>query len=557
MKSKELLDMARGITRAPLVLKNARIVNVFTEEIIYGDIAICDGIIVGWGSYKGVIEREMEGSYVCPGFIDSHLHFESTLVTPNKLVDQAIRWGTTTFIADPHESANVSGCAGIDYILDQTENVPANVFIMLPSCVPATELDDNGFRLTADDMKVYLDHPRVLGLGEVMDYLSVVHGDSKMCDKLELFKGRVIDGHAPFLDSKDLTAYALSGIATDHECVTYEYAMEERRNGMTILIREGSAAKNLDDIIQGIILNNTDTAGFCFCTDDKHIEEIKRDGHIRFNVKRSVELGLNPIKAVKMATIQPAVCYGLKQLGAIAPGYQADLVVFDNLSDFNVEDVYYKGKRLNEIKAVKHKDCPGILKRTVNLSPVVPSDFALPLDCRQNEMPVIKIIEGQIVTRKHLLKINKSGVFHLDSELNKIAVLERHHHTGKTGVGAVLGFNISNGAIASTVSHDAHNIIVVGDNDEDMALAVNELIKKQGGYTVVYGGKIYDTLSLPVMGLMSECGHDAVNEKLKKLVAKTHQMGVPEKMDPFITLSFMALSVIPEIRITPRGVVFI
>lgn len=544
--------VARGIEKADLVLKNASVVNVFTEEIYKADIAIVDGMIAGVGEYFGKNELDMAGRYVCPGFIDSHLHLESTLVTPEELICQAAQCGTTTFIVDPHESANVSGCAGIDYILEQTQEVPANVYVMMPSCVPATNIDDNGYNLTADKMIPYLEHKRMLGLGEVMNYFAVVNSDSEMIEKLELYKSKIIDGHAPFLDPKDLSAYILAGISTDHECVDFNYAMEERRRGMTVLIREGSAAKNLEAIVKGIVENNVDTNGFCFCTDDKHIEEIRKEGHINFNIRKAVRLGLDVIKAIKIATIQAAKCYGLKGLGAIAPGYQADLVIFDDLEQLNVLGVYHKGVLLQKDKQINIKPCSDLIKNTVKLELFSKSSLKLTINC--NPYHVIEMVEGQIITKDLLVDFSKTECFEPDNTYNKIAVIERHKNTGKVGVGVVAGFGIKNGAIASSVSHDSHNIIVIGDNDDDMEIAVNELIRTQGGYTVVERGNIIGTLELPIMGLMSDAGYEVVNNTLFRLINKVHEMGVAKSMDPFITLSFMALPVIPEIRITPRGV---
>lgn len=550
-------SMARGLEPAELVLKNANVFLSHTGEFQKGDVAIADGIILGVGNYQGKTEIDLEGKYLCPGFIDSHLHLESTLVTPAELVRQAAQCGTTTFIVDPHESANVSGEEGIDYILEQTEDAPANVYVMMPSCVPATHVDDNGCTLTAGKMKNYLSHPRILGLGEVMDAPSVIHGNVSMYEKLSLFKDRVCDGHAPFLEHGDLNAYALAGISTDHECVTYEYAMEECRKGMQVLIREGSAAHNLDAIVSGIVKNHTDTSGFCFCTDDKHIEEIRREGHINYNIRRSVELGLPVEKALKMATIQAARCYGLKHLGAIAPGCQADLVVLKDLSSLAIEDVYHKGIRIIPDEKIEIKPCAPQLKNTVHLLNF--SEERLKLPFKASRAHIIQMEEGQITTKdiqEEVPFLEKDGErwFAPDDCYQKIAVIERHKHTGKVGVGIVKGFGLRNGAIASSVSHDSHNIIVIGDNDGDMALAVKELIRTQGGYTLVEKGHIYGTLPLPVMGLMSDAGYDKVNEALAYMIPKAHEMGIPEGFDPFITLSFMALPVIPEIRITPRGI---
>ena len=548
-------QMARGLEKAELVFKNGRVFSSGTGEFIEGDVAVADGIVIGVGTYEGETEIDLDGKVICPGFIDSHLHLESTLVTPGELVRQAAQCGTTTFIVDPHESANVSGTDGIDYILDQTEDAPANVYVMMPSCVPATHVDDNGCTLTAGKMKGYLDHPRILGLGEVMDAPSVINGSIAM--QLRLFQDRVKDGHAPFLAPGDLAAYVLGGIDTDHECVDYEYAMAEARNGMQVLIREGSAARNLDAIVKGIVEHHTDTSSFCFCTDDKHIEEIRKEGHINYNVKRAVQLGLPVEKALQMATIQPARCYGLYQLGMIAPGRQADFVILDNVTDLNVVDVYHCGKRVIRDEKVEVKPCPPHLKNTVHVSGF--SEERLKLKHPGGKAHVIQMLEKQIVTSDVVEEVpwkvlDGEKYFVPDGEYQKIAVIERHKNTGKMGVGIVKGYGIRGGAIASSVSHDSHNIIVVGDNDRDMALAVKEMMRTQGGYTLVRDGEIYGTLPLPVMGLMSDAGYESVNEALAKMIPKAYEMGVKDGFDPFITLSFMALPVIPEIRITPRGI---
>lgn len=547
---KRCSDIARGLGKADFVLKNAKIVNVFTGEIIDGDIALADEMIAGIGRYEGIREKDLNGRYVCPGFIDSHLHLESTLVTPKELISQAVLCGTTAFIVDPHESANVAGMAGIDYILRETEEVPANVFVMMPSCVPATGIDDNACRITADMMAPYLQKERVLGLGEVMDYISVVEGSPEMHQKLKLFEGRVRDGHAPFLQEADLQAYVMAGISTDHECSDFSYAMRERRNGMTVLIREGSAARNLQDIVQGIVKNHVSTDGFCFCTDDKHIEDIKREGHINYNVRKAIALGIRPVHAIQMATIQAARCYGLSHLGAVAPGYQADLLVLDNLEQAEVREVYYKGRRVEEEQVCPVHACPGELKNTVHVK-----DFTREKLNYTGTFPchVIQMEEGQITTKDVTAEKICQDDLEGNGEVQKIAVIERHRETGMTGVGFVKGFGLRCGAAASSVSHDSHNIIVIGDNDEDMELAVRELIRTQGGYTLVHRHQVYETLELPIMGLMTDMGFEKANEKLERMILKAHEMGVPQGMDPFIALSFMALPVIPEIRITPRG----
>ncbi len=546
---------ARKLIKADLVLKNAKIVNVFTDRVEEGNVAIKNGMIVGIGDYEGEEEIDLEGKYLTSGFIDAHLHLESTMVNPQVLISQAAQHGTTTFIVDPHEAANVSGRDGIDYILEQTKNSPAHVYVMVASCVPSTEFDDNGCRLTAREMEPYIHNRRVLGLGEVMDTMAVINGDPEMNAKLELFDGKVKDGHAPGLSREEMAAYVLAGITTDHEGTTYEYVMQERAMGMICHIREGSAAKNLEMIVKGIVENNTNTEGFCFCTDDRHIDDIIREGDIDNNVRKAVSMGISPIAAVKMATIQPARCYGLRRTGAVAPGYDADLVVWDSLKDFNAQMVFYNGKRIDSMLKVRPAPCPPQLMDTVHLAKVDPEKLLL--SPGPVPYPVIQMIPGQILTKRVDLVLPGTadgGTFVPNGEIDKIAVFERHHFTGKIGAGAVKGFGLKGGAIASSVSHDSHNIIVIGDNDEDILIAVEELNRTHGGYTIVEHGEVYDTLELPIMGLISDKSYSYVSKKVRRMTAKAHKMGVPKDMEPFVTLSFMALPVIPEIRCTPRGV---
>lgn len=549
----KLSQIALHERKAELVLRNAMIADVFTDEIRSADIAVADGYIAAvGGSYEGTEEIDLNGKYVLPGFMDAHLHLESTMVTPNELITAAALCGTTTFIVDPHEAANVSGTEGIDYILDQTEHSPANVFVMMPSCVPATEYDDNGCLLTAEKMAPYLSSPRILGLGEVMNAPGVIHGDRQLHKKLELFSGRILDGHAPYLPDDELTAYALAGIRTDHEASDFDYALEEIRRGIHVHIREGSAAHNLETLINGILAHDLPCENFSFCTDDKHIEDILRQGHINYNVRRAVELGLSPMAAIKMATINTARCYGLKELGAVAPGYQADLIVTDDLSSFRILSVYHKGRLIDPSVRPETAACPDSLKNTVHVRPL--SSDAFRLSITEEEVPVIRLNASQITTSKIACHLPKTDNYLPQDGFNKIAAVERHKATGKTGVGICTGYNIRNGAIASSVSHDSHNIIVIGDNDADMLLAVSEIIRVQGGYTLVSRGKVLGTLPLPVMGLMSDAGFETVNRTLGQMIAEAHRLGIPDEVEPFITLSFLALPVIPEIRITPRGV---
>ena len=548
---KKTTRMALGEQKAPLVLKNANVVCVFTNEIVRADVAICDGFVVGVGTYTGEREIDLDGKFVCPGFIDAHLHLESTLVHPGELIRQAALKGTTTFIVDPHEAANVSGKAGIDYILDETADSPANVYVMVPSCVPAGPFEDNGYTLSAEDMRPYLDNPRVLGLGEVMDCGAVLSCQDSMMQKLALFESKIIDGHAGYLGEKETGCYAMAGIRTDHECCTYADALRELRAGMHGLVREGTAAKNLEAIISGVVKDGLPCHQLAFCTDDKHIEDIQSQGHIGYNVKKAISLGLSPIEAVKVASLYPAIHYGLRQLGAVAPGYQADLLVLSDLEQVRIEQVYHKGVLVEQGDLPAHNVPPALLG-TVHIALKSEDELKLPLTCATAR--VIEAVEGEILTKEHLATVGvKDGFFAPDSVYQKIAVLERHHATGKIGLGIVTGFGLTGGAIASTVGHDSHNLIVVGDNDHDMFRAIEALKACGGGYAVVQAGKEPTVLPLEVMGLISTWPHEAVKERLSLMLALARQMGVPATIDPFITLSFLALPVIPELRLTPRG----
>lgn len=542
---------ALGLKKAPLVLKNANVVQVFTNEILKGDIAIGDGVILGVGEYQGEQEIDMEGKYVCPGFIDSHLHLESTLVNPGELILQAGLKGTTTFIVDPHEAANVSGTDGIDFILRETEASKANVYVMVPSCVPSGPFEDNGCPLGPEEMEAYRSNPRVLGLGEVMDCGAVLSCDEKMQKKLSLFRDKNIDGHAGYLGEKETNCYALAGISTDHECCTFEDALRELRAGMQILVREGTAAKNLESIIKGVVEHRLPCHQLAFCTDDKHIEDIQEQGHISYNVRKAISLGLDPIESIKIATLYPARRYGLKQLGAIAPGYQADLVVFTDLSAIDVEQVYYQGQRVLK-QQLPRREVPRQLLHTVHINLNGVEELRLPL--KGTKARVVELVPGEILTRETVAEVQvKDGCFLADETYQKLAVLERHHATGRKGLGIVKGCCLRGGAIASTVGHDSHNLIVVGDNDDDMYRAIQELVRCGGGYTVVETGREPLTLPLEVMGLMSILSHEEVQERLHKMLSRARAMGVPDTMDPFITLSFLSLPVIPQVRITTRG----
>ncbi|WP_202108840.1 adenine deaminase [Succinivibrio dextrinosolvens] len=555
LRIKEVMD---GNEPADLLLRNCNIVNVFTGEIIHSNLAVSAGHFVFWSQTgRGKKEIDVKDKYVVPGLIDAHMHFESTMVQPRDLLAVAVLHGTTTLIADPHEAANVSGIQGIKYILDQTEDAPANVYVTMPSCVPATNLDDNGCDLTAEDMKPYVNHPRVLGLAEVMDAEAVLNADKKMFKKLELFdQNHIIDGHIPSLSGINLMKYSAAGIDTDHESIDFESALEKARLGIQVLIREGSAAHNVENLIKGILKSEIDNCNFSFCTDDRHVEDIVKIGHIDNNVRIAISLGMKPIDAIKIATINTARRYGLKHLGAIAPGYQADFIIVDNLKKFNIEKVFVKGEEIKGKESFKKGPaCPKELKHTVNISKITPEQFRLPI----NEEPVhvISIVPRQITTEDILIRFNPTDNFKSYGDFKKIASIERHKNKGLIGVAITNGYGIQNGAIAISVAHDSHNIIVVGDNDNDMAVAANEIRRLQGGIVIVENGKVFDSLPLPIMGLISNESLDNVSAKIERLKNKAYEMGVYKDIDPFVTLSFLSLPVIPKLRIIPRGLVSI
>lgn len=568
---KKYVKYTLGQEKSDLVLKNAKLIMVQTGEVIEADLAIKDKYIVGLGDYEGLEELDCSNRYVCPGFIDSHLHFESTLANPKELVHYASLSGTTGFIADPHEAANVAGIKGINYILDQTQDASGDVYIMAPSCVPCKEGEDSGCLMEASDLKKLLDNPRILGLGEVMDEGGVIGLKDSMMAKLDLFSDRVKDGHAISIEGKDLAAYAMSGILTDHESTEYKYAMMKVRNGMYVHIREGSAARNLEAIVRGIVENKTDISRFTFCTDDKHIEDIQKDGHISHNVRKAISLGLKPIDAYKMASLNPAQCYGLDDLGMIAVGKKANLIILSDMENVLIDRVMYEGDFISPVYEGNKMSVDPQLIDSLHID-----WFDEDMLAYKSHRYAIGMVEGEILTKLIDLDNYKchNDLARYDSQMDdpaclkfadndrkeamankisKVAVIERHHNTGHYHVAKVLGYNIKNGAVASSVSHDSHNVIVIGDNDRDMMLALEKLKESKGGYVLVEGGHVYDALPLPVMGLMSDLDSGKMNEVLSRMIARAHKMGVPDGIEPFIALSFIALPVIPEIRIRTRG----
>ena len=555
MNTIQMVKVARGDAKADLVLKNCMVVNVFTGEIDRGDIAVYDGYIAGVGEYHGKIEIDVQGKYVSPGFIDGHVHIESSMLTPPQFAKSVIVKGTTTVVADPHEIANVCGIAGIEFMLDSSEELPLDVFIMLPSCVPSTDFENSGAILTADDLVPLKKRDRVLGLGEMMNYPGVVRGNRDVHRKLEDFKDVRIDGHSPGLTGKELNAYISTGVRTDHECTTVEEMTEKLSKGMYIHIREGSATRNLKTLIKGVNRNNL--RRIMFCTDDKHPKNIKNEGHINFNVKKAVRNGINAIEAITMATLNTAECYSLSDRGAIAPGFKADMVVLNDLEAFEVDKVFKAGKLVAEegialFEAPPYKD-ERVLD-TVRLKKGMEINFDMPLE--SDIVKVIQIVSDNIVTKKVIRKVEtKNGLYCNNPKLDilKLAVIERHKGTGNIGIGLVEGYGLRNGAIALTIAHDSHNIIVIGDNDTDMLAAVSELRKCKGGMTISSGGKILGTLVLEVGGLMTDSPIEEVEEKIDLMNEIALSLGVSRNLDPFITLSFLALPVIPEIKLTDKG----
>lgn len=557
MNKKHLIRVAQGLEPADLVLKNAEVFHVYTGEFILCDIAIADGYIAGTGSYFGIEEIDMQGRYITPGFIDAHVHIESSMLTPYQFAKAALPCGVTTIVTDPHEIANVCGAKGIQYMLDATEQLPLNVYFMLPSCVPATDFEDSGAVLLAEDLEPFMEHPRVLGLAEVMNAPGVLQQDENVMAKLEMAgKGR-IDGHAPGLTSSQLMGYAAAGITTDHECITKEQALDRLRAGIKVMLREGSAAKNM----RGLLLTvNPDTAPyFMFCADDKIPAELLDSGYINYMVKAAIEEGVSVANALQIATINAARHYGIKDAGAILPGRRADLLVFDNLDEWKPRQVYKDGRLAvdNGRLLQEGRNCDSSsLEHTVNLAPVTVESFRLPL---KTEMAnVIGLVPYQIVTNKAVLSVKRvdgCAVSDVENDILKLAVLERHHATGNIGLGLVKGFGLKRGALASTVGHDSHNLIVIGTNDEDMLAAVQELQRIGGGICIAEDGQIRGVLPLPVGGLMTNEPALMVAKQQAEMIALAREMGVPEFYSPFLTLAFLSLPVIPSLKLTDRGLV--
>lgn len=554
MDRRRLADVAAGRRPAELVLKNAHVVHVFTGEMTLCDVAIEGGYIAGLGSYQGLEEHDCTGKIVCPGFIDAHIHMESVMASPFELARAIVPAGTTTVIADPHEIVNVCGTAAVDYLLEATEQLPLNVYLMLPSSVPATPFETNGAAFGAAEMEPYLSHPRVLGLGEVMNYPAAIGGDPEVVEKIALARrfGRLADGHAPGITGRDLQAYASLGIATEHECTTFEEAAEKLRAGLAVLVREGSAAKNTAAILSGWRKSGFPDDRLLLCTDDKHIDDVSETGNVRHNVHLAIQMGMDPVTAIRMATINAARVYGLRELGAVAPGYRADLVVLDRLEDVSVHTVYKDGVELSRaFEGLAPVPVPAILTDSVRCRSLTEGDVALPV---RGKAHCIQLVPHQIVTRHLVEEVPcREGFFAPDAVYTKLCVVERHGRNGNVAVCPLKGYGITGGAIATTVAHDSHNIIAAGDNDRDIVTAVNHLREMGGGYVLAAGGKILGQVPLPIAGLMSDAPWERVRDETAAILRKAYGMGIPSHVDPFTTLSFLALPVIPQLRLTDRG----
>ena len=554
-----LIGVAKGEIPADLLIKNTQVVNVFSGKIFTADVAITEKYIAGIGDYQtGKQIIDAKNLYLIPGLMDAHIHLESTLLTPSAFARAVISHGTTSIFIDPHEIANVLGIKGINYMLKATENLPLNVFILVPSCVPATNLETSGASITAEKIAKLLQHPRVVGLAEMMNFPGVINADKTVLGKIMATHAtqKVIDGHAPLLTGKMLQAYIGVGIDSDHETTQLNEAIEKLEAGMWLMLRQGTAAKNLLTLLPAV---NSFTVHRCLlCCDDKEPTDLQKQGHIDHLIKLAIKAGINPIWAIKMATINCAQRFGIKRLGAIAPGYRADLVLVKNLKDFQIETVIKNGKVIFEEGTLKVSLSPYIepeVTNTVHLKDISPDDFRIFVQGKK--VRVIGLLPDQIIT-KHLIKeVTKNReeiVADLEQDIIKIAVIERHHATGNIGLGLISGLGLKKGAIASSVSHDSHNIVVAGVNNQDMYIAVKAVEKMQGGFVLVENEMVKAGLALPIAGLISPLSAQEVGFHMKTLCQEAKNLGI-SLPNPFLTLSFVALPVIPELRLTDKGLV--
>ncbi|MDD6218959.1 MAG: adenine deaminase [Selenomonadaceae bacterium] len=557
---KKLVQVALGNEPADLVLKNAEVFHVFTGEFLNADVAIVDGYIAGVGeNYTGITEIDLSGKFLLPGYIDSHINLESSTLLPDEFARAAISNGTTTVIMDPHEIANVCGTAGIRFMLEATERIPLNVYMTLPSCVPASRLDTSGAILEADDLKPILSHPRVLGLGEMMDFHGVLNLNEGVYAKLSMADNILVEGHAPGLKDKTLMAYAAAGIRSDHECTTPEQALQRLRAGMHLHLREGAVSKNFMALSEVI---NQDTAPYIsFCADDISAEELLKEGHINKIVRMAISRKVPVATVLQIATINTAKYYGLKDVGAIAPGYKADILVMDSQNVRMPRQVYKSGQLVctdGVVVDIPKTVIPPEVMNTINIKGIRKEDLKIPM--KGNMANVIGIVPYQVVTKHFKLQVavkNGEVISDIENDILKLAVFERHHGTGNVGLGLVKGLGLKSGAIASSIAHDSHNIIVAGTNDTDMILAVEEISRIGGGIVIVENGSILSCFPLPIAGLMTDLPAQEVADKQAELREIAHSLGVYSFINPFLTLSFCSLPVIPALKLTDQGLVLV
>jgi adenine deaminase len=557
MDKSRLLSVARGDIPADLLFKNARIVNVFTGEIEKGNIAVAEGMIAGIGDYQSGKEIiDLKDRFLAPGFIDGHVHLESSMLSPAQYVRAVVPRGTSAIVTDLHEIANVSGIDGMKYVVDCIRPLSMDIFLMVPSCVPATHLETSGASLNAETLRQVTDWEEYTGIGEVMNYPGVIGADPGVLDKIEISRGEATDGHAPGVSGKDLNAYIAAGIYSDHESVTLEEAREKLRLGMTVMIREGSSEKNLETLLP--VVNDNTYKRCIFVVDDRSCVDLLNDGDIDAVVRKAISLGLDPVRAIQMATINTADYFRLVGHGAIAPGYYANLIILDDLDSIAVSDVYYQGKKVASNGKLLFEDIKtgkSIPASTMHIKPYNIDSFRM--KANGETAPVIEIIPGQIITSHKTSSIKvKDGYVVPDTEndILKAAVVERHHATGNIGLGLVSGFGLRKGALASSVAHDSHNIVAVGTTDEDIYTAVKEIEKLGGGLVVAADGKVLESLALPIAGLLSDQSLETVVDRMTKVEEAAFSLGT-KLPSPFSTLSFVALPVIPELRLTDMGLV--
>lgn len=564
---REQVAAATGSKKAELVLKNAQIVNVFTQSVETGDIAIEGGYIVGIGNYEGITEKDLGGAYVCPGFLDGHIHIESSMTSPGEFERAVVPHGTIAVITDPHEIANVAGTAGIRFMMQSAQKLDLDVYFMLPSCVPATDLDESGAELLARDLEPFYADEKVLGLAEMMNAFGVTHGDKGCFEKLVQARSlkKAIDGHAPALSGKELNAYVTAGIRSDHECSDFEEAKEKFARGQWIMIRQGTAAKNLKGLMG--MFEDSYYQRCLLVTDDKHPGDLIRIGHIDAIIREAVSMGADPIRAIRMGTLNAAAYFGLHDMGAVAPGYKADLAVFDDLRTLNVKQVYKGGKLVAEDGKMLHQkekitDWSDEIKERVfhsfHRDPITVEELQLKKTTGTHQR-VIDMVAHELITRERIEEWKElpgmaPGV-DISRDIVKLAAIERHKNTGHVGLGFLGKYGLKRGAVATSIGHDSHNLVIAGVTDEDMVLAGNRVIENGGGLAIALAGKVLADLPLPIGGLMADEPVEVVDEKLEHMKKLSVELGISEDIDAFMTLAFISLPVIPKLRLNTYGVV--